>query len=142
MQSALVQQPDIGMQSCVPVQFLKPELQAMLHLPVVGSQAAEPFEVGVGQETHVVPQKLVLVSDWQRPLQLCVPIGQRPLQAFVLGMQAPAHRMLPLGHAGTQASPLQETVPPVGAWHAVQDVESVGPHVATSVFFTHLPLHR
>ena len=140
--SVEAQQPVVGMHGRVPGQFLKPALQAMLHLPLVGSQAAVPFEVGVGQDVQAAPQKLVLVSDWQIPLQLCVPVGQIPLQAFALGMQAPAHTLVPLGHAATQASPSQVTVPPVGARHAVQEVESFGPQVATALLLTHFPAHR
>jgi hypothetical protein len=142
VQSAGPQQPVVGMHSEVPGQFLKPELQTMLHLPLVGSHDAEPFDAGVGQDVQLGPQKLVLVSAWQIPPQLCEPAGQTPLQAFAVGMHAPAHSLVVLVHAGTQASPSQVTVPPVGAWHAVQDVESLGPQVATALFETHLPAHR
>lgn len=142
VQSVLVQQPVVGMHSVVPGQFLKPEAQTMLHLPLVGSQDAEPFEAGVAHEVHVAPQKLVLVSDWQMPLQLCVPVGQTPLHAFAVGMQAPAHSLVVLVQAGTQANPSQVTLPPVGAWHGVHDVKSFGPHVATALFITHFPPHR
>ena len=114
----------------------------MLHLPVVGLQAAEPFDAGVGHDVQVAPQKLVLVSDWQMPLQLCDPVAQTPLHAFAVGIQAPAHSLVVLVQAGTQASPSQVTLPPVGAWHAVHDVESFGPQVAVALFSTHLPPHR
>jgi hypothetical protein len=142
VQSAGLQQPVVGMHRVVPGQFLKPELQTMLHLPLVESHDAEPFDAGVGQEVQLGPQKLVLVSAWQIPLQLCDPVGQTPLQAFAVGMHAPAHSLVVLVQAGTQASPSQVTVPPVGVWHGVQDVESFGPHVATALFETHLPPHR
>jgi hypothetical protein len=142
VQFALVQQPVVGTHRAVPEQFMKPELQTMLHLPVVGSQEAEPLEAGVGQEVQLAPQKLVLVSAWQIPPQLCDPVAQTPLQAFALAMHAPAHSLVVLVHAGTQASPSQVTVPPVGVWHAVHDVESFGPQVATALFDTHFPLHR
>ena len=142
VQSAALQQPVVGMQSVVPGQFLKPELQTMLHVPVVELQDAEPFAAGVGQDVQLGPQKLVLVSAWQIPPQLWDPVGQTPLQAFAVGMHAPAHSLVVLVQAGTQASPSQVTVPPVGAWHAVQDVASFGPQVATALFETHLPPHR
>ena len=64
------------------------------------------------------------------------------MQAFAVGMHAPAHSLVVLVQAGTQASPSQVTVPPVGAWHGVQDVESFGPQVATALFDTHFPPHR
>jgi len=77
------------------------------------------------------------------PLQLCVPIGQTPSQAFVFGMHAPAHNFMLLGQAGTHASPSHVTVPPpVGAVHAVHDVLSFGPQVATALLSTHLPPQR
>lgn len=57
-------------------------------------------------------------------------------------MHAPAHSLVVLVQAGTQASPSQVTVPPVGTWHGVQDVESLGPQVATALFETHLPPHK
>lgn len=142
VQSALVQQPLVGTHRLVPGQFLKFALQAIRQVPVVASQAAPPLAVGVGQEMQVGPQKLVLVSDWQIPLQLCVAGAvQTPLQALPLGMQAPAHSLAP-GQAGTQASPSQLTVPPpVGAWHGEHEVESFGPQVATALLSTHLPPH-
>lgn len=142
VQSVGPQQPEVGMHSVVPGQFLNPELQTMLHLPLVALQAADPFDAGVGHDVQVEPQKLVLVSDWQMPLQLCEPVGQTPLQAFAVGMQAPAHSLVVLVQAGTHASPSQVTVPPVGAWHAVHDVVSFGPQVATALLLTHLPPQR
>jgi hypothetical protein len=143
LQSALVQQPVLATQRLVPGQFLNAEPQAIRHVPVVASQAAAPFDVGVGQEMQVAPQKAVLVSAWQIPLQLCVPVAQTPLQAFALGMQAPAHSLVIAGHAGTHASPSHVTEPPpVGAWHAMHDVESFGPQVANALLSTHLPPQR
>lgn len=87
-------------------------------------------------------QKEVLVSDWQIPLQLCVPVPHTPLHAFEVGMQLPAHSLVVLVHAVTQASPSQVTLPPPGATHAEHDVPSLGPQVATALLSTHLPLHR
>ena len=97
VQSAFAQQPAVGTQRVVPGQFLNPAMQAMLHLPLVASQLAPPFDAGVGHDVQVAPQKLVLVSDWQMPLQLCDPVGQTPLQAFAFGMQAPAHSLVAAG---------------------------------------------
>jgi hypothetical protein len=126
----------------VPAQLWKPALQVIPHVPVTPLHTAVPFGPGVGHATQVGPQKLVLVSLWQMPLQLCVPVGHTPLQAFAFGMHAPAHSLLPVGHAGTHAKPSHVTVPPpVGAWQAVHDVLSLGPQVAGARLSTHLPLH-
>ena len=66
----------------------------MAHFPAL--QTAEPFAAGVGQETQVAPQALVLVSGWQvLLLQMCIPVGQTPLQGVAVGMQAPAHSLDP-----------------------------------------------
>jgi hypothetical protein len=118
---------------------MNPLLHVMPQVPL--AQTALPFEAGAVQLLQPAPQKEVLVSAWQTPLQLCVPLGQVPLQAIAFAMQAPLHSLLPLGHAGTHASPSQVTVPPVGGWHAVHDVESFGPQVATALFDTHFPPH-
>ena len=132
VQSALTQQPVVGTHRFVPEQFRNPLLQVMPQVPLV--QTALPFEDGAAQELQPAPQNEVLVSDWHTPLQLCVPVGQVPLQAIVLAMHVPLHSLLPLGHAGTQPRPSHDTVPPpVGAWHAVHDV---GPQVATSRLLT------
>jgi hypothetical protein len=70
-------------------------------------------------------------------------MAHMPLQALVLGMQAPAHTFEPEGQAGMHASPSQVTVPPpVGAWQGEHDVRSLGPQVATALLSTHLPPHR
>jgi hypothetical protein len=142
VQSAVVQQPPTGMQRFVPGQFLNVLLvHAISHVPVVGLQVATPFDAGVGQDLHVGPQKLGLVSLWQMPAQLCVPGWHIPMHALALGMHVPAHS-LPPGHVGTQAKPSHVTVPPPeGAVQAEQDVRSLGPQVATSLLSTHLPPH-
>jgi hypothetical protein len=135
VQSALAQQPAVGMHRFVPGQFLKPVLQVMPQVPLV--HTALPFDVGTVQALQPAPQKVVLVSDWHTLLQLCVPVGQVPLQAIALAMQAPLHSLLLLGHAGTHARPSHVTEPPPdGVWHAVHDV---GPQVATARLLTHLP---
>ena len=137
VQSALAQQPAVGMHRFVLGQFLNPLLHVMPQVPP--AQTAVPFEAGTMQALQPAPQKEVLVSAWHTPLQLCVPVGQVPLQAIALAMQAPLHSLLPLGHAGTHARPSHVTdPPPVGAWHGVHDV---GPQVATSRLLTHLPPH-
>jgi hypothetical protein len=138
VQSALLQHPAVATHRLVPGQILKPVLQAIAQAPPV--HVAVPFEVGGVQALQPAPQKLVLVSDWQTPLQLWVPVGHAPLQAIALPMHAPLHSLEPLGQAGTHARPSHVTVPPpVGAWQAVQDVLSLGPHVATALLLTHLP---
>jgi hypothetical protein len=143
VQSALVQQlpAAVGIHRLVPGQFLKLELHEMPQFPLV--QLAVPLADGVGQALHEAPQKLVLMSGWQMPPQLCDPAGQTPLHALVVGMHAPAHSLVLAGHAGTQARPSQVTVPPpVGATHASHDVTSVGPQVATALLSAHWPLHK
>lgn len=84
-----------------------------------------------------VPHDAVLVSDWQIPLQLCVPAGQTPMQALFIGMHMPLHSFIVEGHAGLHARPSQVTVPPVGVWQAV--VHSVGPQVARAWLLTQVP---
>ena len=63
VQSVAVQQPAVATHLVVPVQFLKPELQLMLHNPVAAVHTAIPFEGGVAQALHDGPQNVVLVSD-------------------------------------------------------------------------------
>ena len=110
VQSALVQHPAAGIQRFVPGQFLKPVLQVRPQTPAL--QAAVPFDAGGVHALQAAPQKVVLVSDWHTPLQLCVPVGQVPLQAMALPMHAPLQSFDPLGQAGTQARPSHVTVPP------------------------------
>jgi len=69
------------------------------------------------------------------PEQTRWPLGQVPLQAAFWAMQTPLQfcgRFV--GQAGTQAVPLQVTVPPVGAWQAVE--HSVRPQVARALLLT------
>ena len=134
VQSALVQQPPVGMHRFVPGQLVNPLLHVMPQVPL--AHTALPFEAGAVQALQPTPQKEVLVSAWHTPLQLCVPVGQVPLHAIVFAMQAPLHSLLPLKQAGTHARPSQVADPPVGVWHAVHDV---GPQVATSRLLTHFP---
>ena len=140
VQSAMVQQPPlVETHRFVPGQLRKPLLHVIPQLPPL--QTAVPFEVGGVQELHATPQKDALVSGWQTPLQLCVLVGQLPLQALAFAMHAPLQSLLPVGHAGMHARPSQVTVPPpVGTWHAEQDVLSLGPQVATALLLTHWPM--
>ena len=112
VQSALVQQPAVATHRLVFGQFLNPMLQVIPHIPVVALHTAMPFDIGDAQPLQAGPQKLVLVSDWQTPAQLCVPVGHMPLQAIALAMHAPLHNLLPVGHDGTQARPSHVTIPP------------------------------
>lgn len=119
---------------------MKALLHAMVHVPVEALQTAIPFDGGAGQTLQPAPQKLVLVSDWQMPEQLCVPVGHVPLHAIALGMHAPLQSLLVEGQDDPQARPSQDAVPPpLGAWQAVHDVLSFGPQVARALLSTHLP---
>jgi hypothetical protein len=113
LQSASVQQPVVmDTHRVVSGQFRNVLLQVTPHTPPV--QAATPFAGGAAQVLQPAPQNVVLVSGWQMPLQLCVPLGQTPMQAVVVGMHAPL-QSLSDPQDGTQARPSQLTVPPVGA---------------------------
>lgn len=141
VQSALVQHPTMAMHTFVPRHRLKSGLQAIPQVPEAPPvQVAEPLADGAGHDTQLAPQKVVLVSGWQMPLQLCVPVGQGPHGVFV-GIHAPAHTFVPLGHAGWHARPSQVAVPPIGTSQGIQEVLSFGPHVATALLSTHLPPH-
>lgn len=119
---------------------MKVLLQAIVQVPVDAVQTAIPFDGGVGQTLQPAPQKLVLVSAWQMPEQLCVPAGHVPLHAIELGMHAPLQSLLVVGQDDPQARPSHDAVPPpVGAWQAVHDVLSFGPQVARALLSTHLP---
>jgi hypothetical protein len=109
-QSLFEQQPLLGTQRAVPGQFLKPLLQLMPQVPLL--QRATPFEVGAGQALQALPQKVLLLSGWQIPLQLWVPDWHIPLHALVLGMHAPMHSLVPFGQDEMHERPSQETDPP------------------------------
>ena len=118
--------------TCVPAPQVKPH--------VVPLQVVELAPVGNGQAVHdVVPQLSTLVLLAQMPEQLWVPLGQTPLHAALLAMQAPAHSFMLDGQAGTHCVPSQVTEPPVGCTQAAQDVV---PQLPTSLLLTHLPPHR
>ena len=114
-----VQQALFATQVGVPGQFLNPATQAMPQL--VPSQVALPFEGGLGQAEHRVPQVATLVSDEQVPLQSCVPIGQVPPQGCPVLIQAPEQIRWSVGQVVPQATPLQVAVPPVGTGQAIHD---------------------
>ncbi len=61
-----------------------------------------------------------------------------PLQALAFGIHTLAHSFIPVGHAFTQANPLQVTEPPDGIWQAMHDALSLGPQVATALLSTQL----
>ena len=61
VQLALEQQPAFGTHMLVTGQGLKPVEQLIPHMPPL--QTAVPFDGGAAHETHVDPQKSVLVSD-------------------------------------------------------------------------------
>ena len=85
-------------------------------------QVACPL-VGTGHCVHDVPHCSALVSDTHTPSQLWAPVGHVPSQARSSAMHAPLQILLPVGQAGMQETPLQLTVPPVGAVHGVHEVE-------------------
>lgn len=90
---------------------------------VVPLQDVASAPVGFGQAVQDVgPQVSTLVLLAQIWLQLCIPAAQTPEQAAPLSMHRPAQGFWPVGQAGMHAVPLQDTVPPVGAVQAVQDV--------------------
>lgn len=142
VQSVLAQHPAMAMHMLVPGHRLNPVLHAIPQVPEAPPvQVAEPFAAGAGQDTQLAPQKVVLVSAWQMPLQLCCPVMHIPSHAFAFGMHVPRHSLVPEGHAGWHARPSHVTVPPVGIWQAVHEASSLGPQVATALLSTHLPPH-
>jgi hypothetical protein len=58
----------------------------------------------------------------QFPLQSCRPAGHCPLQGALIGMQAPAHSLVPSGQTLPHLAPSHMAPPPVGASHGVQEV--------------------
>jgi hypothetical protein len=141
VQSALVQQPFvIGTHNVPPAQLRRPLPHWMPQF--VPSQVELPLPAGEGSGQalqRVVPQLWVLVLARQKPLQLCVPAPQLPLQAVAMPTQAPLHSCMPVGHIELQARPSQVAVPPVGTGQAAQDVV---PQLPTSLLLTHLLLHK
>lgn len=66
------------------------------------------------------------------------PVGQVPLQAASCAIHLPLQFCGALGgQLGTHAVPLHETLPPIGAWQAVE--HSLRPHVAGSLLLTQTP---
>jgi hypothetical protein len=100
---------------------------------VVPLQVAAAF-AGAAHAVHaLMPHEAGLVFGVHCPEQMCIPGSQE--QAFVLGMQAPAHSFMFAGQVGRHDVPLQVTLPPLGAWHGAQAV----PQLATSLSETQLP---
>jgi hypothetical protein len=67
------------------------------------------------------PQKLTSFWDTQVPLQLRWPLGHRPSQAWVRGVQAPAQSWVPEGHSAPHLVPSQVALPPVGTGQGAQE---------------------
>ena len=99
---------------------LYPVLHVNPHWPLL-HVAAEAF-AGTGQGVHDEPHELTLVLSKQFPLHSCVPLGQLPLHAMLVGMHAPKQSFWSLGHEPPQDVPSQVAVPPVGGVHGVQDM--------------------
>jgi hypothetical protein len=93
-------------------------------------QEALPL-LGVLHGVHEVPQLATSLSKTQLPLQLWVPEGQLPPQAFPAAMQVPLHNIVPPGHSAPHFVPSHVAVPPIGTGQGVQPV----PQLATSVSF-------
>jgi hypothetical protein len=85
------------------------------------SQRTVAFSRGA-QGMQLGPQKLTSLVGTQVPLQSRWPVGQVPLQAWLLGMQAPAQSLVPCGHWAPHLTPSQVAVPPVGMGQGVQEV--------------------
>jgi hypothetical protein len=85
------------------------------------SQRTVAFSRG-GQGMQLGPQKLTSLFGTQVPLQSRWPVGQVPLQAWLLGTQAPAQSLVPWGHWAPHLTPSQVAVPPVGMGQGVQEV--------------------
>jgi hypothetical protein len=100
-------------------------------------QNATPL-AGAEQAVHAAPQLPESLSDWQVPLQSCVPAGQIPWQLCAAGTQAPAQSFVPVGQVAPHETPSHVAVPPVGCTHGAQAT----PQVRTSVFETQKSLHR
>ena len=119
VQSEVMQQPLTGMH--VEPHCLYPALQTKPHWPLL-LQVAIVALAGTGHGVHDVPHEFTLVLSKQLPLHSCVPLGQLPLHAMLVGIHAPKHSFWPFGHEPPQAVPSQVAVPPVGAVHGVQDI--------------------
>jgi hypothetical protein len=103
-----------------------------------------PLQVGVafataGHALHEAPHEFVLELLRHWPLQLCVPPGQTPLQAWPFGMQSLAQSLYPPGHTAPHAPPVQVALPPVGTEQGVHEA----PHDEIELLSAHtVPLHR
>lgn len=94
--------------------------------------------VGNAHGVHELPHVLGELFETQNPLQSWVDGPQGWPQAALPSTHAPWQTFLPSGHFVPQAVPSQVASPPVGTGHGMQD----DPHVATSLFDTHLLPHK
>jgi hypothetical protein len=83
-------------------------------------------------------QKLTSLFGTQLPLQSFWPLGQTPLQAWPLGMQAPAHSLEPLGHSAPHLPSVQVALPPVGTGQGEQDAPQLVGLVSSKQLSSHL----
>jgi hypothetical protein len=104
---------------------------------LVPSHVAWLAPVGTGQGAQDVPQALTDMAGWQRPVQLCCPVGQTPEQAVLWSIQMPAQSFLPVAQAPPHDLPSHVAVPSVGATQGVQEV----PQLRMLVSSTHPPGH-
>jgi hypothetical protein len=103
----------------------KPAAQATPHL--MPSQVADPL-TGTGHGEQLVPQLAGSPSDMQRPLQSCLPAGQRPSHERFASMQTSPQTSRP-GHAMPHLPPWHVAMPLRGTGQGVHDV----PHVSGSL---------
>jgi len=89
---------------------------------LVPSQLACVAPVGTGHGVHEVPHALMSITDGQRPVQACCPVGHEPAQAAAASMHAPRQSCLPDPQEPPHIVPSHVATPSVGGWHAVQDV--------------------
>src|SRR3954465_4443157 len=91
---------------------------------------------GARQALQAVPQKFALLSSAQMPLQLWLPLGQVPVQAWVSGIQALRQSFLPLEQAAPHWVPSQVARPSIGAGQgSSQDM----PQVIDDLLSTQVP---
>jgi len=109
---------------------LKPQCPSAL-------QVAEPLATPGHAAQDVVPHELGLLFARHWPLQLCVPAGQTPMQAWPVRMQSPAQIFWSPGHCAPQLVPSHVARPPAGAGHGVH---AEVPQDAAELLSAHTPL--
>jgi hypothetical protein len=77
---------------------------------------------GARHGAQLAPQKLTSSTGTHMPLQSRCPEGQTPLQAWLVGMQAPAHSFVPWGHSAPHRVPSQVAFPPMGTGQGVHEL--------------------